>query len=237
MDTLIHAEASRLRVVVRRAVYGTPRRLLLVGAGLAALAVAFAALLAWGTSGARAELSSISAKTDEVSATNDLYFRLNQASWTQTCSSGWPPFYYGKYRATDDELIGTIGGLTTWVAGYECVDTGWRHRYGLACGSAHDQRLEGQFFGRPAERFGERVEQPPLGRVGPLVGEEWRVAASGGVPARGLPGDHRDEGGAEGAGVADREAQRLEAARRAVHADHDASDQMRHRPLPLASAL
>ncbi len=57
----------------------------------------------------------------------------SKAAWDQALSSGWPPFHYGKRRATDGELIGVIGGLTARVAGYECVDTGWRHRYGLAC--------------------------------------------------------------------------------------------------------
>jgi hypothetical protein len=55
----------------------TPRRLILLVAAVTALAVGFVIVLAAGTSSARAALSSMSAKTGEVSSTNDLYFRLN----------------------------------------------------------------------------------------------------------------------------------------------------------------
>lgn len=56
----------------------------------------------------------------------------SKAAWGQTRASGWPPFHYGKRRAIDGELIGTVHGAAVRVAGYEVVFTGSRHRYGLA---------------------------------------------------------------------------------------------------------
>jgi hypothetical protein len=57
----------------------------------------------------------------------------SKASWAETKATGWPPFHYGKHRETDGELLGTIDGYPVRVAGYECVNAGARHRYGLAC--------------------------------------------------------------------------------------------------------
>jgi hypothetical protein len=56
----------------------------------------------------------------------------SKAAWTETRSSGWPPFHYGKHRTLDGELIGTLYDLPVRVAGYEVVTTGTRHHYGLA---------------------------------------------------------------------------------------------------------
>jgi hypothetical protein len=56
----------------------------------------------------------------------------SKAAWGQTRSSGWPPFHYGRRRAIDGELIGTVRGSAVRVAGYELVFNGWRHCYGLA---------------------------------------------------------------------------------------------------------
>jgi hypothetical protein len=56
----------------------------------------------------------------------------SKASWSEARSTGWPPFHYGKHRAIDGELIGSVRGLPVRVAGYEVVTSGDRHRYGLA---------------------------------------------------------------------------------------------------------
>ncbi len=52
----------------------------------------------------------------------------SRAAWSETRSSGWPPFHYGKHRALDGELIGTLYDLPVRVAGYEVVTNGTRHR-------------------------------------------------------------------------------------------------------------
>ena len=77
VDTLTSTEPDRARTLIRSALSETPRRLTLVGAAAAALVVAFAAVLASGTSSARGALSTLSTRTTEISALNDLYFRLN----------------------------------------------------------------------------------------------------------------------------------------------------------------
>jgi hypothetical protein len=79
MDTLMRPaapQAPRALALARRTVDGTPRRLALLGAGLAALSALFALLLAGGVSAAHSGIDGVAAKTDEVSATNDLYFHL-----------------------------------------------------------------------------------------------------------------------------------------------------------------
>lgn len=82
MDTLPRTEPDRAHTLIRRAPFRgapaeTPRRLILIGAAIAALVVAFAAVLASGASSSRGALSTMSSRTAEVSALNDLYFRLN----------------------------------------------------------------------------------------------------------------------------------------------------------------
>lgn len=82
VDTLTRTEPDRARTIPRGALFRrtlseTPRRLTLIGAAVAALVVAFAAVLASGASSARGALSTLSTRTAEVSALNDLYFRLN----------------------------------------------------------------------------------------------------------------------------------------------------------------
>ncbi len=81
MDTLTHTGTGSTRTfagkAVRRAALDTPRRLVLFATLVALVTVWFTTLLAQGTSAARGALSSIAAKTGEVSATYDLYFRLN----------------------------------------------------------------------------------------------------------------------------------------------------------------
>ena len=57
----------------------------------------------------------------------------SHASWADARSTGWPPFHYGKRQQIDGELIGEIDGLSVRTAGYECVSSGSRHRYGLVC--------------------------------------------------------------------------------------------------------
>ncbi|HEY3870925.1 MAG TPA: hypothetical protein VGM10_21380 [Actinocrinis sp.] len=54
----------------------TPRTLLLIGLGLIALCIALVLVMVSGASSARGGLSAMQAKANEVSATNDLYFRL-----------------------------------------------------------------------------------------------------------------------------------------------------------------
>ena len=62
--------------VARRPRLDTPRSLLLIGLGLIALSVALVLVMVSGASSARGGLTAMQAKTDEVAATNDLYFRL-----------------------------------------------------------------------------------------------------------------------------------------------------------------
>lgn len=77
MDTLPRIEGAGLRGTARRVLSDTPRRLVLVALGLGVLSAALAAVLMVGTMTARAGLSAMASATSEVSATNDLYFRLN----------------------------------------------------------------------------------------------------------------------------------------------------------------
>lgn len=56
----------------------------------------------------------------------------SKAAWNTSTSTGWPPFHYGKRKAIDGELLGTLHDLPVRVAGYEVVFNGSRHRYGLA---------------------------------------------------------------------------------------------------------
>ena len=77
VDTLIRPDAAHPLGLARRAVSGTPRRLMLVGTALAGLVAAFVLALSAGVSTARGEISGMSAKAAEVSATNDLYYLLN----------------------------------------------------------------------------------------------------------------------------------------------------------------
>ncbi|MBR7826020.1 hypothetical protein KDK95_06860 [Actinospica sp. MGRD01-02] len=56
----------------------------------------------------------------------------SRASWSETRSTGWPPFHYGKHRELDNLLLGTVYDLPVRVAGYEVVFNGSWHRYGLA---------------------------------------------------------------------------------------------------------
>lgn len=56
----------------------------------------------------------------------------SKAAWSGVTATGWPPFHYGRRKALDGELIGSLYGLPVRVAGYEVVTTGSRHRYGLA---------------------------------------------------------------------------------------------------------
>jgi hypothetical protein len=77
VDTMQRTEQDRFLEPVRRAVSDTPRRLLLAGALVAVLVITLTVTLLAALSSARGALSAMSAKSDEVSATNDLYFRLN----------------------------------------------------------------------------------------------------------------------------------------------------------------
>ncbi len=77
MDTLPRVEGAGLRGTARRALSDTPRRLVFTALGLGALSAALVAVLVAGTVTARAGLSAMASGTGEVSATNDLYFRLN----------------------------------------------------------------------------------------------------------------------------------------------------------------
>jgi hypothetical protein len=60
----------------KRSRLDTPRALLLIGIGLIALSVALVLVMVSGASSARGGLSAMQARTNEVAATNDLYFRL-----------------------------------------------------------------------------------------------------------------------------------------------------------------
>lgn len=56
----------------------------------------------------------------------------SKAAWSDVTATGWPPFHYGRRRSLQNELIGSLHGLTVRVAGYEVVTSGTRHLYGLA---------------------------------------------------------------------------------------------------------
>jgi hypothetical protein len=77
VDILVRTAPDRARALAREALAGTPRRLTLVGTAIAVLVVAFTAVLADGVSAARGALSTLSTRAAEMSALNDLYFRLN----------------------------------------------------------------------------------------------------------------------------------------------------------------
>lgn len=77
MDTLTGTEPNRALTLTRNALSSTPRRLTLVGTAITALVVAFTVVLADGASASRGALSALSVRTAEMSALNDLYFRLN----------------------------------------------------------------------------------------------------------------------------------------------------------------
>jgi hypothetical protein len=89
----------------------------------------------------------------------------SKASWVQTRSGGRPPFHYGTHRATDGELLGMITGLTVRAAGYECVDNGARHRYGLACVLLPEARGLLEMRGEPVHATFLVPEQVPDGRM------------------------------------------------------------------------
>jgi hypothetical protein len=117
----------------------------LAAALVAVLAAWFTAILGQGTSAARGALSSMSAKTGEVSATNDLYFRLNDmdAQAANTLLVGFHPTIdvpasssasasmatYEKDRAAasgdlqqiaaNPDLAGRYTTLLTAIGGYE----------------------------------------------------------------------------------------------------------------------
>jgi hypothetical protein len=105
----------------------------------------------------------------------------SKAAWAASCSSRWPPFHYGKHRATDQELIGVIAGLPARVAGYECVDTGWRHRYELACVLLPERRAWMEMRGETPYTSARVPEHVPDGRVRlgvPEVDERYQVFAA-----------------------------------------------------------
>ncbi len=77
MDTLPRVESAGLRGLTHRTLDQTPRRLIAAGVSLSVLVAALVGVLIAGTAAARGGLSSMAASTDEVAATNDLYFRLN----------------------------------------------------------------------------------------------------------------------------------------------------------------
>jgi hypothetical protein len=80
MDTLPRVKSAGLRGLTHRTLDRldqTPRRLIAAGVLLGTLAGALVGVLIAGTGAARGGLSSMAASTDEVGATNDLYFRLN----------------------------------------------------------------------------------------------------------------------------------------------------------------
>ena len=149
MDTLTHTGTGTTRTfaggLVRRTALDTPRRLVLAAALVALLAAGFTVILAQGTSAARGALSSMAAKTGEVSATNDLYFRLNDmdAQAANTLLVGFHPTIevpasssasasmatYEKDRAAasadlqqiaaNPNLAGRYTRLLTAIGGYE----------------------------------------------------------------------------------------------------------------------
>lgn len=77
MDTLPRIDGAGSRGTARRVLSDTPSRLVFTAAGLGVLTAALVAVLVAGTMTARGGLSAMASATDEVSATNDLYFRLN----------------------------------------------------------------------------------------------------------------------------------------------------------------
>lgn len=77
MDTLPRVTSAGLRGLTHRTLDQTPRRVIVAGVLLGVLVAALAGVLVAGTGAARGGLSSMAASTDEVGATNDLYFRLN----------------------------------------------------------------------------------------------------------------------------------------------------------------
>lgn len=59
------------------------------------------------------------------------FSRGSKASWADTAATHLPPFHYGARRALDGEMAGALDDRPVRVAGYECVENGSRHRYGL----------------------------------------------------------------------------------------------------------
>ena len=149
VDTLTHTGTGTTRTfagkAVRRTTWDTPRRLVLAATLVALVTAWFTVLLAQGASGARGALSSMAAKTGEVSATNDLYFRLNDmdAQAANTLLVGFHPTIkvpasssasasmgtYEKDRAAasadlqqiaaNPNLAGRYTKLLTAIGGYE----------------------------------------------------------------------------------------------------------------------
>ena len=76
MAILLHTGPAKRTAAVGRALGGTPRRLITLGAALEAAVAVFIAVLISGTSGADDGMSALVAKAAEAKATNDLYLRL-----------------------------------------------------------------------------------------------------------------------------------------------------------------
>lgn len=93
----------------------------------------FAAMVVLGPHLEPRRLRARSAAVEDELRTKYGFTTGSHASWIEARSTEWPPFHYGTHRDTDGELVGLVDGLTVRVAGYECVNAGTRHRYGLAC--------------------------------------------------------------------------------------------------------